>query len=173
MDVAALLALVPRNFVFLAKKEVAGWPFVGLFIRRARHLTVDRFDAQQGVADTGRVASAVEAGESVLVFPEGTFTAAAGLRPFRLGMFKVALETGTPIVPVALTGTRRALRDGQILPRASRIHLWVGAPIRAEGEGFKAIVALRDRVAEAIAGHCGEPRLDLVAAGPERPTVDA
>ncbi len=173
VDVAALLAFVPRNFVFLAKQEVAGWPFVGLFIRRARHLTVDRFDAQQGVADTARVASAVGAGEAVLVFPEGTFTAAAGLRPFRLGMFKVALETGTPIIPVALAGTRRALRDGQILPRASRIHLWVGAPIQAEGEGFKAIVALRDRVAEAIASHCGEPRLDLVAAGPDRPTGDA
>ncbi len=173
VDVAALLALVPRNFVFLAKQEVAGWPFVGLFIRRARHLSVDRFDAQQGVAGTDRVASAVGAGESVLVFPEGTFTAAAGLRPFRLGMFKVALDTGVPIVPVALTGTRRALRDGQTLPRASRIHLWVGAPIRAEGDGFKAIVALRDRVAEVIASRCGEPRLDLVAAGPERRAGDA
>ncbi len=173
VDVAALLALVPRNFVFLAKKEVANWPFVGLFIRRARHLSVDRFDAQQGVADTGRVAAAVGEGESVLVFPEGTFTAAAGLRPFRLGLFKVALETGVPIVPVALTGTRHALRDGQTLPRASRIHLWVGAPIHAEGDGFKAIVALRDRVAEAIASRCGEPRLGLVAAGPDRSAADA
>jgi len=173
VDVAALLAIVPHNFVFLAKKEIAGWPFIGLFIRRARHLTVDRFDAQQGVADTRRVAAAIGAGDSVLVFPEGTFTAADGLRPFRLGMFKVALETGTPIVPVALTGTRRALRDGQTLPRASHIHLWVGAPIRAEGQGFKAIVALRDRVAEAIASHCGEPRLDLVAAGPDRPSGEA
>ncbi len=170
LDVAVLLALVPRNFVFLAKKEILGWPFVGLFIRRAQHLTVDRFDAQEGVAGTGRVAAAVEAGEAVLVFPEGTFTAADGLRPFRLGLFKVALETGTPIVPVALTGTRRALRDGQTLPRPERIHLWVGAPVVPAGEGFKAIVALRDEVARAIAEHCGEPRLDLVAAGPERPT---
>jgi 1-acyl-sn-glycerol-3-phosphate acyltransferase len=170
LDVAVLLALVPRNFVFLAKKEVLGWPFVGLFIRRARHLTVDRFDAQEGVAGTGRVAAAVEAGEAVLVFPEGTFTAADGLRPFRLGLFKVALDTATPIVPVALTGTRRALRDGQIWPRPERIHLWAGPPVVPAGEGFKAIVALRDGVAQAIAAHCGEPRLDLVAAGPERPT---
>lgn len=170
LDVAVLLALVPRNFVFLAKKEVLEWPFVGLFLRRARHITVDRFDAQEGVAGTGRVAAAVEAGEAVLVFPEGTFTPADGLRPFRLGLFKVALDTGTPIVPVALTGTRRALRDGQTLPRPERIRLWVGPPIEPRGEGFKAIVALRDAVAQAIAEHCGEPRLDLVAAGPERPT---
>jgi 1-acyl-sn-glycerol-3-phosphate acyltransferase len=170
IDVAVLLALLPRPFVFLAKREVLEWPFVGLFIRRAGHLTVDRHDAQQGVADAGRVAAAVEDGESVLVFPEGTFTAANGLRPFRLGLFKIAFDTGTPIVPVALTGTRRTLRDGQTLPRPGPIRLWIGRPLVPEGAGFRAIVALRDAVAEAIAEHCGEPRLELVAGGPEPPT---
>ncbi|HET7294585.1 MAG TPA: AMP-binding protein [Vicinamibacteria bacterium] len=167
-DVPALLALLPRPFLFVAKKEVLRWPFIGMFVKRAGHLTVDRFDAQQGVADASRVATALEAGCSVLVFPEGTFTGAAGLRPFRLGAFKTAVETGTPIVPLALTGTRRVLRDGAWLPRPGRVHLWVGAPIAAEGSDWKAIVALRDRVAEEIAAHCGEPRLDLVAGGPPR-----
>ncbi len=166
VDVPALLALLPRPFLFLAKREVLGWPFIGMFARRAGHLTVDRFDAQQGLAVAARVAAALEGGRSVLVFPEGTFTGAAGLRPFRLGAFKTAVETGTPIVPMALTGTRRVLRDGSWLPRPGRVHLWVGAPIAADGSGWKAIVALRDRVAEEIAAHCGEPRLDLVAGGP-------
>jgi 1-acyl-sn-glycerol-3-phosphate acyltransferase len=169
VDVLALLALIPRDFVFVAKQEVRGWPYVGLFVRRARHLTVNRFDAQRGVADASKVASAIEAGDSVLVFPEGTFTAATGLRPFRLGIFKTAVETGAPIVPMALTGTRRVLRDGAALPRPGPIRLWIGAPITAEGSDWKAIVTLRDRVAEAIAAHCGEPRLDIVAAGPARP----
>jgi hypothetical protein len=47
--------------------------------------------------------------------------------------------------------------------------VWIGSPLAPEGEGWHAIVSLRDRVAEAIATHCGEPRLDLVAGGPERP----
>jgi 1-acyl-sn-glycerol-3-phosphate acyltransferase len=168
-DVPALLALLPRSFLFVSKREAAAWPFVGIFIRRVGHITVDRFDAQQGVADAAEVARALAAGRSVLVFPEGTFTSTTGLRPFRLGVFKTAVETGTPIVPLALTGTRRVLRDGARLPRPGRIHLWIGEPVRPEGSGWKAIVALRDRVAEAIAAHCGEPRLDLVAGGPPRP----
>jgi hypothetical protein len=49
------------------------------------------------------------------------------------------------------------------------VSIWIGPPIAPEGEGWHAMVALRDRVAEAIAAQCGEPRLDLVAAGPERP----
>ena len=167
-DVPALLALLPRPFLFVAKSEILRWPFIGMFVRRAGHLTVDRFDAQKGVADAARVASALATGSSVLVFPEGTFTGAAGLRPFRLGVFKTAVDTGTPIVPMALLGTRRVLRDGAWLPRPGRVHLWVGAPIHAEGSDWKAIVALRDRVAEQIAAHCGEPRLDLVAAEPGR-----
>jgi len=171
-DVPALLALLPRPFLFVSKREAASWPFVGMFIRRVGHLTVDRFDAQQGVADAASVARALESGSSVLVFPEGTFTATTGLRPFRLGVFKTAVETGTPIVPLALTGTRRVLRDGARLPRPGHIHLWVGAPIAPEGSDWKAIVALRDRVAEAIAARCGEPRLDLVAGGPPRPDTE-
>jgi len=168
-DVPAVLALLPRPFLFVAKKEIVGWPFIGMFVRRAGHITVDRFDAQQGVADAGRVAAALESGHSVLVFPEGTFTGAAGLRPFRLGVFKTAVETGTPIVPVVLTGTRRVLRDGTWLPRPGPIHLWAGPPIAPEGADWKAIVALRDRVADTIVARCGEPRLDLVAGAPPRP----
>jgi 1-acyl-sn-glycerol-3-phosphate acyltransferase len=169
VDIALLLALLPMHFVFVSKKEVASWPFVGLFIRKAGHLTVDREDAQESVAAAGKVARAVEEGESVLVFPEATFTAASGLRPFRLGIFKTAVETGTAVVPLAVRGARRALRDGTMLPRPGPLHLWIGDPIAPQGEGWRAVVRLRDQVAEAIAAHCGEPRLDMVAGAHERP----
>ena len=168
IDALAMLALVPRDFLFAAKAEVATWPFFGTVVRRAGHLTVERFDVSQSVADAGKLAPALEQGRSVLLFPEGTFTAAAGLRPFRLGTFKTAVETGIPVVPLALRGTRAILRAGQTLPRPGPIHLWIGDPIAPEGQGWRAVVALRDRVAAEIAAHCPEPRLDLVAGGPVR-----
>ena len=166
-DVPALMALLPLDFVFVAKMEVLAYPVVGTYVKRARHLTVDRLDAHQSLADAEQSARALAAGETVLFFPEGTFTAATGLRPFRLGAFKTAAEAGVPVVPMALQGTRRALRGDELRPRPARIHLWVGPPVEPEGTGWTAIVALRDRVADAIAARCGEPRLDLVAAGPE------
>jgi 1-acyl-sn-glycerol-3-phosphate acyltransferase len=132
-------------------------------------VTVDRWDARQGVADAGKVARALEEGGSVLFFPEGTFTGAAGLRPFRLGAFQAAAQAGAAVVPLALLGTRATLPEKAWLPRPRTIRLWIGAPVAAEGEGWRAVVALRDRVANAIASRCGEPRLDLVAGGPERP----
>jgi 1-acyl-sn-glycerol-3-phosphate acyltransferase len=168
-DVAALLALLPTGFLFVAKREVLGYPLIGSFVRRCRHPTVDRWDALQSVTDTDLVAEALRAGESVLFFPEGTFVAATGLRPFRLGAFVAAASVGAPVVPLALRGTRRVLRGDWGLPRPGPVSLWVGEPIAPEGTDMAALLRLRARVADAIAARCGEPRLDLVAAGPERP----
>jgi fatty-acyl-CoA synthase len=167
-DVAALLALLPTDFLFVAKREVLGYPLIGAFVRRCRHLTVDRWDALQSVADADLVARALRAGERVLFFPEGTFVAATGLRPFRLGAFAAAAAAGVPVLPLALRGTRHVLRGDWGLPRPGPISLWVGEPIEPEGTDMASLVRLRVRVADTIAARCGEPRLDLVAAGPER-----
>jgi fatty-acyl-CoA synthase len=168
-DIPALMALLPRPVLFVAKREVLGWPLISTFVRRVGHLAVERFEAQGAVADIERVSAAVASGATLLVFPEGTFAAASGLRPFRLGAFKTAAETGTPVVPLALQGTRRVLRDGSLLPRPARVRLWIGEPIAPRGSAWRDVVELRDRVADAIAAECGEPRLDLVAGGPPRP----
>jgi len=55
------------------------------------------------------------------------------------------------------------------LPRPGRLSLWVGEPIQPRGTDMAALVALRAEAMDRIAEHCGEPRLDLVAAGPARP----
>jgi 1-acyl-sn-glycerol-3-phosphate acyltransferase len=168
VDVAALLALLPPGVLFVAKREVLRYPVIGAFVRRCGHPTVDRWDALQSVADADQVTRALAAGGRVLFFPEGTFVAATGLRPFRLGAFAAAARAGAPVVPLALRGTRRVLRGDLRLPRPGRISLWVGEPVPPGGSEMPALVALREEVKERIAAACGEPRLDLVSAGPAR-----
>jgi 1-acyl-sn-glycerol-3-phosphate acyltransferase len=167
-DIPALLALLPRDFLFVAKREVLSWPLVGLFVRKSQHLTVERFDTKESAAAADKLAIAIRAGHSVLVFPEGTFTGTAGLRPFRMGAFKTAAETGTPVVPLALRGTRRVLRDGEWIPRPHSIELRILPALAASGTDWRQVVELRDRARDAVAEHCGELRLDLLAGGPAR-----
>ena len=81
-----------------------------------------------------------------------------------------AAHADAPVLPLALRGTRRVLRGDPHLPRPGRISLWIGDPVAPEGREMPALVALRAKVADAIAAECDEPRLDLVAAGPERRT---
>jgi 1-acyl-sn-glycerol-3-phosphate acyltransferase len=171
-DVFALVALLPRDLLFVAKKEVLGYPIIRTFVRRLGYPTVDRLDFQRSLADADRVAQALAGGEVVVFFPEGTFVAATGLRPFRLGAFKAAAEAGAAVVPLALRGTRQVLRGDDWLPRPGPIHLSLAEPVTVEASDLPALVRNRDRVAEAIAERCGEPRLDLVAAGVERRPED-
>jgi 1-acyl-sn-glycerol-3-phosphate acyltransferase len=168
-DVAVLLALLPFDVVFVAKREVLGNPFLRAFVRRCGHLTVERWDAQQSVAGAEAIAEALRTGARVLFFPEGTFTAATGLGPFRLGAFKAAAAAGAPVVPLALAGTRQVMRGDWKLPRPGRIRLAVGLAQTPGGTELPALLALRDGVRDAIAAECGEPRLDLLAAGPVSP----
>jgi 1-acyl-sn-glycerol-3-phosphate acyltransferase len=166
-DVPALVALLPRDLLFVAKREVLGYPLVAAFVRRCGHLTVDRWDAIQSLADADQVGRALASGDDLLFFPEGTFVAATGLRPFRLGAFMSAARARVPVVPLAIRGTRRALRAETALPRPGRISLWIGEPIQPAGDDMPSLVALRAAAMDQIAEHCGEPRLDLVAAGPQ------
>jgi len=165
LDVIALRALLNEDFIFVAKREVRHYPFVGRFVDRCGHIGVERRDSQRSAIDASQVTLALNRGERVLVFPEGTFTHADGVRPFRLGAFRAAAEAGCAVIPLALKGTRRMLRDGQIIPRRGSVSLWVGDPLIPAGDSFRDLVALRDRAREIIGAESGEVILELVSAG--------
>jgi hypothetical protein len=84
---------------------------------------------------------------------------------------RVAIMLPTGMLPIALRGTRRVLRDGSYIPISGRIDVWVGSPIVPSGTGWASALALRGQAMDAIAAHCGEPRLDMVPAGPVRSTA--
>jgi hypothetical protein len=63
-------------------------------------------------------------------------------------------------VPVSLCGTRDVLRDGSWRPQLAPLSVAVSEPVQPEGEGWHGMLALRDRVRDAILEHCGEPSLD-------------
>jgi len=108
-------------------------------------------------------------GDSVFIFPEGTFTGDDGVRPFQLGAFKAAVASGAPIVPVSLAGTRRFLRDGTYLPRPTSVTITIHPPIyprtpgkakdQVESSDWHELIRLRDATRAAIVRHAGEPLL--------------
>ena len=81
LDVVALLAALPIEVRFVAKRELERTPLVGTVIRKVGHVTVERFDLSRSVADAERVARTLRGGIPLLFFPEGTFTATPDLLP--------------------------------------------------------------------------------------------
>jgi 1-acyl-sn-glycerol-3-phosphate acyltransferase len=162
-DSILLTAALPPRFGFAAKRELAGSAVLGSALRRLGVVFVERFDAAGGVADTGALEAHARAGDPLVVFPEGSFRRAPGLLPFKLGAFVVAAHTGAPIIPVALTGTRSLLREGQWLPRRSEIVIAIGAPITTAQHDWEAVLALRDAARRAILARVFEPDTDTLA----------
>jgi 1-acyl-sn-glycerol-3-phosphate acyltransferase len=159
LDSFVLAAVLPPRFVFLAKKELDRNSFISIFLRRLGTLFAERDDVQQGIQDTAAAIEAVRAGQGLVVYPEGTFRRAPGLRPFKIGAFLVAAQAGVPLLPVAIRGTRSILRDGQRVIRPGLASISIGAPLVAEGTTWNAAVQLRDRARAEILRGCGEPDL--------------
>jgi 1-acyl-sn-glycerol-3-phosphate acyltransferase len=157
LDALVLAAVIPGEPAFIAKKELAQQFFAGPFLRRLGVLFVERTDPEGGVEDVNKALEAAQAGRKLVFFPEGTFTRAPGLLPFRLGTFVVATRQNLHVLPVALQGTRSILRSRQWFPRRGAVSVHVGSLVSAEGSDFAAAIRLRDSVRAKILAACGEP----------------
>ena len=164
-DVLPLMLGLGVPYRFVAKLEVGSMPFIGTFLSRMGHLKFDRTNAESRLRQAQEMEDFLRNGDSVFVFPEGTFVPEEGVRPFQLGAFKAAVATGVPIIPVSLAGTRRFLRDGTYLPRPSNVTITLSAPIYPSATGspessdWHELIRLRDATREAIAKYAGEPLL--------------
>ncbi|WP_085998762.1 AMP-binding protein [Rhodoferax ferrireducens] len=161
VDSMLLGAVLPPEFSFAAKRELADAALIGPALRRLGIAFVERVDAAQGIEDTKALQARVRAGESMVFFPEGRLRRASGLQPFKLGAFVIAAETATPVVPVALNGTRSLLRDGAWLPLRCAIQLTIGEAIPATGPGWSRALELRDAARKALAAHLAEATHDV------------
>ena len=162
-DSLVLAAIVPGSPAFVAKRELDAQFVSGPFLRALGTLFVERTDPEGGIADTRAALAVAQSGQTLAFFPEGTFTRAYGLRPFRLGAFVIATQLRLGVVPVTLCGTRSILRDGQWLPRQGDVSVHVGEPLTPDGSDFSAIVRLRDHVRAAMLAHTSEPDLGIDA----------
>ena len=97
----------------------------------------------------------------MVFFPEGTFQRASGLQPFKLGAFVIAAETGTPLTPVTLNGTRSLLRDQVWLPHCGEVRVTIGEAITPASPGWEHTLELRDAARKAITASLTETTLNL------------
>lgn len=133
MDTPLVLAHIPLQFRFLAKKGLFRIPFIGGHLRRAGHISIPREDARgslKAMSESARIIK--ERGVSALVFPEGG-RSGGQMREFREGAAYIAIKAGVPIVPVGISGTRGVLPMGSLVVRPGKVALRIGEPISTSG----------------------------------------
>ena len=159
LDGVVLMAALPEPVTFVGKRELARVPLLSWVLRRLGVCFIERFEVARSVQDAGRLADLLRDGHRLMVFPEGTLRRPAGLLPFHQGAFLAAAQTGAPVLPLALRGTRQLLPDGAWLPRPAALELHVDAPLWPTGRDWQAALALRDAARSRIAKSCGEAAL--------------
>ena len=116
---------LPRPIYFVAKRELFKNPIVGWFLN-----CMGAFPVKRGESDDESVATALallERGQAVVIFPEGTRIRAGSLAQPKRGVGRLALQSGAPVVPIAITGSEHA-RDGWKI-KPARVHLRCGAAL--------------------------------------------
>lgn len=149
-DIVVLLASVPLQVRFLAKRGVFRVPVLGWSIRAAGFIPVDRGDRARSTATFDAALARLAGGRSLVIFPEETRTRTGELSVFKKGAALLALRSGLPLLPVGLAGTRRVLPRSTLVPTPGTVVLCVGEPISVDGLGAKDRVGLTARAREAI-----------------------
>ena len=142
-DIPVLYATVPSSTLrMVAKTELFRIPGFGRAMRASDFIEVDRKDHARAVASLRRAAHLIADGVSVWIAPEGTRSATGELGPFKKGGFHLACDTGTPIVPVSIQGTRAILPPGAAVIRPGhRVRVAFGAPIPTAGRDLPDVMA--------------------------------
>lgn len=129
IDGPLLSAVLPPHFSLVIKREAGNVPLVGFFLRRLEHILVERKQARQAANDAQRIIDHLEAGEAVGIFAEGTFSHQIGVQRFKPSAFIGAVRHKTPVVPVAIKGTRQLWPDQRRSLRPAKVCISLLPPI--------------------------------------------
>lgn len=133
-DVFLLMGCLPGKTRFVGKEELARIPIFGRAWRTCGHVAVDRSNRKRAISSLDTAGRRVrDEGLNMVLFPEGTRSEDGSLGPFKKGAFVLAIKTGVPILPVAISGTREVMPKGSFRIRPGPVRFRVGSPIATEG----------------------------------------
>lgn len=150
----ALRRLFPHVRV-IYKAELRNLPVLVWVFDAAGFVPIERANREQSFPAVDRAAEALRNGASFLIFPEGTRSRTGDLLPFKKGGFIMALAAQAPVVPVAVSGGRTAMRKGSPLIHPVTITVQIEPPVETVGQSIEARDALIAEVRQAIAGALG------------------
>jgi len=162
-----LISHFPWEMKWLSKHTVFKIPVMGWMMRMANDIPIERGKRESVISALNGCRDRLSKRVSVLIFPEGTRSPTSELLPFKDGAFKLAVEAGVPILPIAVAGTRHCMAKHSFAFRRARAKARVLAPIPTEGLTSADIPALRDRTRDVIdsARRQLQRELGAVAAG--------
>lgn len=141
-----LISHLPWEMKWLSKDTIFKIPVMGWMMSMVGDIRLTRGSrdsvGQALAACRDRLAKKV----SIMIFPEGTRSRTSELLPFRDGAFRLAVEAGVPVLPIAVAGTRHAMAKGSFRFERAHARCRVLEPVETAGLTIDDVPALRERV---------------------------
>jgi len=175
VDSIFLPLMLERPVTFAAKSEYftgrrLSERVAGAYLRATKQLSVDRAGARAAQDMLEAALGLLRQGALFGIYPEGTRSPDGRLYRGRTGIGWLALNSGVPVLPVAMMGTDRVLPPGHRIPRPSRIEVRIGAPLdleayRGQPAGARQRRAVTDQVMQGIRELSGQEYVPMYASG--------
>ncbi len=159
LDAYLLLATLPIPFRFVAKAELSRQPLITNLLQRLGVVFVERSELKQSISDINDIKQ-IE--ESLLFFPEGTFSRVPGLGQFHLGAFISAINNNKSVIPISISGTRDMLRSDSWFPRKTKLYINILPATQADNQlsdEWQQANGLKNKVRKQILDSSHEPDL--------------
>lgn len=152
VDPPVIIPSLPARTSVLVKKELFRIPVLGRAMKLGSLVPVDRSNREAAIASMHEAAEVVRSGINMTIFPEGTRSYDGRLLPFKKGPFYLAIDSGAPIVPVTILGTREIMPKRSLLIYPGTARLIFHSPMfPAEfSDRDELMAAVRDRIASAL-----------------------
>jgi 1-acyl-sn-glycerol-3-phosphate acyltransferase len=157
-----VLSNLPREMKWVAKKSLFAIPWVGWSFYLSGDIAVERGDAASAAKVMAKAKRYLANGMSVMLFPEGTRSRDGKLLPFKAGAFKLAIDAGVPVLPIAVSGTAQGMPKGSPWVRPTRITVRILDPVPTTGMTNRELRGLVEGVRERIAGAVEGPSRAVV-----------
>ena len=133
VDPPVLFEALHRRLHILYKAELHKFPIMGTVFDVGGFIPIERHDRESAMRSIALGAESLKAGNSFLIFPEGTRSRTGDLLPFKKGGFIMAIQAQVPIVPVAISGGRSAMLKGSRIVRPVKVNVRIGKPVPTAG----------------------------------------
>jgi len=128
-DILIVLAHIPGQFRWIAKKELFKIPIFGKAMRNAGYIEIDRQHHENAMKSLEEAAQKIREGKSVVTFPEGTRSKDGKIKQFKQGMFHLAIQSGVPIVPISIIGASEIMPKRTLMIKPGRIKMVIDKPV--------------------------------------------
>lgn len=149
-DILIVLAFIPGQFRWIVKKELFKIPIFGKAMKSAGYIEIDRQNHEKAMKSLEEAAQKIREGKSVVTFPEGTRSKDGTIKPFKQGMFHLAIRAGVPIVPISIIGAHEILPKRTLRIKPGKITMIIDQPVDVSGYQIEARGELIERIRDII-----------------------